>query len=375
MKSKGKLFIALFLVFALMISSVISIAEDITYEKQTYSYEYDFSENADDITGADLMEIFYYEGLAGGAGSISADSTLVVNGYSQLYVREEVCKTDFTGAYTYTFDFKSTFNPDAAIYVRGINPFTYTVANPKNNTDSQVFNYYEWDWYGENGGTAGVSSAGGSGIKIFEQSSSLGITIKTYVEDGLKIVGKTATVALPEGFKVGQMNKYTIDDDGKGIIKVYINDVIACSVEYSGEPVAYPDGNDGNCPLLYYPSAVVKDASGNEVLSVSNPRINAEYGMLAFGIRGTDRFITLDNLKLEYHEFVPVEKPTQDPNATPEVTSAPEATNAPEATKAPDATKAPEADDGNKEGGCGASAVIAHVMLVLGAAVILKKKH
>ena len=105
MKSKGKLFIALFLVFALMISSVISIAEDITYEKQTYSYEYDFSENADDITGADLMEIFYYEGLAGGEGSISADSTLVIDGYSQLYVREEVCKTDFTGAYTYTFDF------------------------------------------------------------------------------------------------------------------------------------------------------------------------------------------------------------------------------------------------------------------------------
>ena len=97
--------------------------------------------------------------------------------------------------------------------------------------------------------------------------------------------------------------------------------------------------------------------------------------MLAFGIRGTDRFIALDNLKLEYHEFIPVEKPTQDPNATPEVTGAPEATNAPEATKAPDATKAPEADDGNKEGGCGASAVIAHVMLVLGAAVILKKKH
>ena len=373
MKKKGILLLAVFFVIAMTFSTVATFAEDITYEKETYSYEYDFSENADSISGADLMEIFYYEGLAGGEGYISADSTLVVDGYSQLYVREEVAKTDFTGAYTYTFDFKSTANPDAAIFIRGINPFTYTCANPKNNTDSQVFNYYEWDWYTENGGKSGASASGGSGIKIFEQSSAIGITIKTYVEDGLKIVGKTTTLDLPEGYKAGQLNKYMIDDNGQGMIKITINEVALCTIEYSGEPVAYPDGNDGSCPQLYYPSAVVKDAAGNEILSVSNPRINAEYGMLAFGIRGTDRIVEIDNLKLEYHEFIPVTKPTQDPGTTPQT---PETTKGPDVTKVPDATAAPKVtqEAEQKSGGCGSSVVVAHVMLIVGAAVILKKR-
>ena len=67
--------------------------------------------------------------------------------------------------------------------------------------------------------------------------------------------------------------------------------------------------------------------------------------------------------------------PTPDPNATPTPTPVP--TETPKATTAPtqvplDATRVPATTNNDK--GCGSSSAVAQVMLVLGAALIIKKK-
>lgn len=368
---KVRLILLVVLACTLLLSTAAVNAQDVEYEKfGAFSYEYDFEEGADDIAGADLMEIFYWEGLAGGAGAITENGTLKINGYAQLHVMADLCKTDFVEAYTYTFDFKSTLKEDEGIFIRGIAPQSYTIANPKNGTDGQVFNYYEWDWYVENGGTNGKSSSGGSGIKIFESEDAINITIKCYVEDGLNIMGHSVALPLPEGFKVGELNQYKIEDNNMGTIVISVNGVKLCTIEYSGDPEAYPDGNNQDATTLYYPKAVVKDATGAEVLSVEKPRICAEYAMLAFGIRAPDRVIELDNLVLECYELKPVTDATEPPAATEVPPTEAPATQAPAVTEAPKATQAPE----EESGGCGSSMAIAQMMTILAVAIVLKKK-
>lgn len=62
----------------------------------------------------------------------------------------------------------------------------------------------------------------------------------------------------------------------------------------------------------------------------------------------------------------PTPAPTQVPTATPEATEVP-------ATEVP-ATDAPTEAPAKKDGGCGSSSAVAQVMLILGAALIIKKK-
>lgn len=87
------------------------------------------------------------------------------------------------------------------------------------------------------------------------------------------------------------------------------------------------------------------------------------------------------NLKLPVVRFYDVVmpgqtlEPTAEPTATPAPTEAPtevptEAPTEVPATEAPKATEAPA----EEEGGCGSSVAIAQIMLILGAAVVLKKR-
>lgn len=71
------------------------------------------------------------------------------------------------------------------------------------------------------------------------------------------------------------------------------------------------------------------------------------------------------------------EVPDPEPTQEPVTTQAPETTQAPATTTAPETTKAPEApmeNDSSEKGGCGGSAAVAQVMLILGAALIIKRK-
>lgn len=87
------------------------------------------------------------------------------------------------------------------------------------------------------------------------------------------------------------------------------------------------------------------------------------------------------NLKLPVARFYDVVmpgqtlEPTAEPTATPAPTEAPtevptEAPTEAPATEAPKATEAPA----EEEGGCGSSVAIAQIMLILGVAVVLKKR-
>lgn len=79
----------------------------------------------------------------------------------------------------------------------------------------------------------------------------------------------------------------------------------------------------------------------------------------------------------EYPDGLPSEQATP----VPEATTAPEITNAPETTESPKATTAPTSGTTGtdnapekKDKGCGSSSAIAQVMLILGAALIIKKR-
>lgn len=147
---------------------------------------------------------------------------------------------------------------------------------------------------------------------------------------------------------------------GRGAFDVYVDDELVAS---SGK------------------FAATGESSWDNYAHIENTYINFEDdGEYVIEYVLTDDLI---NLKLPvisyYDELMPgaTQAPTQEPTATPDATQAPTTaptqapTTAPTTapTKAP--TKVPAAEE---ESGCGSSAMIAQVMLVLGAAVILKKR-
>lgn len=388
---------AFLLVFALT-GNVPASAEEASGEPEKVTKTFEFHVSEDDagwkLADTDLFEMFVVDPIeaAGGQAVISDDGNGYITSFSHVYIDRDTAYDCLSEAYTFQIDFYSTTTTDTsyskgALYVRAIDPNSYTITNPMNQGTQQKFDFYEWDWYVENGGENGSSGTGGSGLKVYQTDSKICICIKTYAEDGLNVVGETAELDFPEGFKPGEMNTYKFVDDGKSKIELFINDVLLCSVEYGGEPSAYPDGDDQDSEVLYYKNAVVKDANGAEVLNVDNARLCAEYSTLAIGSRD-DIHVYFNNIILAYETDAP--KPTTPPTEKPtdEVPSAstPAGSNNASNTQAHGSTKAPAAtnsssadaeDGGVPEGlivGICAGVVVLSVAVIVITIVTKKKK-
>jgi len=358
-----KTFILIFVIVSLLalFSQTIS-AQDIQYETITKSFEISFEPGDDEIANTDIVDFFTVENFAGGTATVNNNGEGYIKGYSQIYISENVAYEYLTGEYSFQVDYVSSKTDNSAIFLRAIDPNTYTIKNPKNADIDQKFGFFEWDWYAENGGEHGTSGTGGSGIKIYETSTKICICIKTYVDDGLNICSETVEFKYPQRFKARQMNTCKFTDDGVGNIAVMINGVALCTIEYGGEAAAYPDGDDKDCPMLYYKQATVKDPDGNAVMTLDNARICAEYSGIAIGNRGTDKTIKFDNLVLTYSFNKPIATPTLRPTAIP-IDKLP--------TREP--TQAPE-NRQTEDGGCRSASGIAQIMLILGATLIIRKK-
>ena len=173
---------------------------------ETFTFETTENDSGYTLADTDLSDIFTVDAVAGGTADISDDGNAKLAMFSQVYLPMEQAYDMLQRSYTFQIDFGSTGAPESAIYLRAIDPQTYTKMNPIQSV-AQTFNFYEWDWYAETGGS-GTSETGGSGIKVYQRKNKIFVDLKLYVEDGLNIRGKAIDFDFPEGFKQDDLNTF-----------------------------------------------------------------------------------------------------------------------------------------------------------------------
>lgn len=327
-------FTLLLIAVLLLFPSAVRAAErSAEYKTKTESYTFDEDDGLN-LEDTDITEMFTATVVraAGGEAAVK-DGYVEMSQYAGLYSDIDISYDYLSGLYSFTVDYDTVGNNPAlgGIFVRMTDPSAYSVTNPMNSNVQQFFSLYEWDWYKENRGKEkGISSIGGSGIRVYKNNPAgkIGIAVKTRTEDGLFVFSQGVELPYPEGFNESGFNQFRIDDDGISCVIININDVLFATVEYGGEPGTYPDGDDGDSDLLFYKHAVIKNAAGEQLLEVDNARISARYSILGIGNRG-DHVTKIDSVKISYLTKVK-DNPTKAPaTEVPEVTDAPAATDAP----------------------------------------------
>lgn len=235
--------------------------------------------------------------------------------------------TYFDMAYTFSVDLISNAD-NTAVFVKSVEPDEYIQAeNPKNQNVMQSFNYYEWDWYRENGGTAGGSSIGGSGIYIMPSANTIKLGLKMYQEDGLGVSTKIFDLPAPEGYKRSEKCTIKIEDTITSV-SISVNGTALAVVELSEPGTEYKTDD----PIYgFYKKAIVKNAAGEELGSAENTRICSDYSQIAITTRNVA--CSIDNVFLHYEGATATEPPadaTETPATEPaKVTSTPKTTKGP----------------------------------------------
>ena len=204
---------------------------------------------------------------------------------------------DVEGSYEFAADVHMVDYGNSAIYIRGEMPGAYTPINPANSSINQVFNYYEWDWYRENGGGKyGGSSSAGSGIGIYPEENRITIRIKRHATDGLGVASASYSFPYSGKFTPNEDGwfKLRVIDDGE-TVSIYMNDALMCTIKLENPGVVYEKDGTGQ---EYYGKATLFDASGKQVLEVENTRLNSQGSQIAL----TTRFQTMEfaNLYIAY---------------------------------------------------------------------------
>lgn len=203
--------------------------------------------------------------------------------------------SDVEGSYEFSADIRMIDTGNSAVYIRGEMPGAYTPINPRNFNIEQVFNYFEWDWYAENGGrTYGRSSTAGSGIGIYPSENGVTVRIKRYAEDGLGVASAMHDFPLENGISKDEFFKLRVTDDGE-LVTVYINGEVVCTVKLESPGVEYATDGTGQ---QYYGKATMYDAKGAEVLAVENTRLNSEGSQIALTTR--DQTMEFANIYIAY---------------------------------------------------------------------------
>jgi hypothetical protein len=181
----------------------------------------------------------------------------------------------------------------ANIFVRGEAPGALQKTNPRNYDVMQVFNYFEWDWYAENGGKGG-SGVGGSGLSVSFRENGIALCVKKYASDSLTVASDTCTVPYPENVTVGEYINVKITDDAKRI-NVYANDNLIAYAELSEEKVSYEsDGTN----VDYYKNAKIYNKAGELLLETENTRLHYNGSQLAIATRNETAYV--DDLKIYF---------------------------------------------------------------------------
>ncbi|MBP3667483.1 MAG: hypothetical protein J6K29_10615 [Clostridia bacterium] len=208
---------------------------------------------------------------------------------------------DVEGSYEFSADIHMVDYGNSAVYLRGEMPGAYTPENPKNFNVKQTFNYFEWDWYAENGGrTFGGSSTAGSGIGLYPDSNAITVRIKRYAPDGLGVASASYKFPYSADFRPDESGWFKLRavDDGE-TVSIYFNDILMCSVKLENPGVVYETDGTGQ---EYYGKAILCDASGKEVLTVENTRLNSAGSQIAFTTRS--QTMEFANLYIAYKSQV-----------------------------------------------------------------------
>ncbi len=247
--------------------------------------------------------------------------------------------------------------------------------------------YYETDH------SDGGNSAGQSGVLLYFRTDALEICIKSFDTKAgdTNYIGSTYfSFPLPEGVQFNDGESYTgirVEDTGNEL-KFSVEGTLICRIALS-------DANKRGYNRLEitepcYETAVVYDADGTEVGTVTKALIQAEGATVGWATRVANMIV--DNVYLSLLSAEPATEPETVAPTTPE-TNAPtqSETNAPAADvtdgKSEDATTSDNADESVQDGsdasdpadgkGCfGAVGMGAAAMTLLAAAaVVLRKKH
>lgn len=209
----------------------------------------------------------------------AAGNYLRLKGYCDLRTWNDV-----EGAYEFSTDIHMVDYGNSAVYVRGEMPGAYAPKNKANFNVDQVFNYFEWDWYAENGGRKfGGSSTAGSGVGIYPDVNAITVRIKRYAPDGLGVASTSYKFPYSSEFKPDESGwfKLRVVDDCERMT-IYFNDILMCSVKLENPGVVYETDGTGQ---QYYGKATLCDAKGKEVLTVENTRINSSGSQIAMTTR------------------------------------------------------------------------------------------
>ena len=204
---------------------------------------------------------------------------------------------DVEGQYEFSTDLHMVDYGNSAVYIRGEMPGAYAPENPKNFNVKQVFNYFEWDWYAENGGRKyGGSSTAGSGIGLYPEANAITVRIKRFAEDGLGVASASYKFPYGDKFKPAADGwfKLRVVDDG-ATVSIYFNDVLMCQVLLENPGVIYESDGTGQ---EYYGKAILRNASGKDVLTVENTRINSAGSQIALTTR--NQTMEFANLYIAY---------------------------------------------------------------------------
>ncbi len=225
-------------------------------------------------------------------GTFMGEQIIRVTGYSDIRTWNDV-----EGPYEFSTDIRLTAYGDTAVYMRGEMPGAYTPINPCNFNINQIFNYYEVDWYTQNGGKIyGKTSTAGSGIGIYPGENDITVRIKRYAEDGLGVASASYTFPYTESFspsETGWLNLRCVDDDNK--LSIYFNDTLMCYVKFENPGVTYESDGTGQ---EYYGKVTLCDVDGTEVLVVENTRVNSQGSQIAFA--GRMQNFAIKNVHIQY---------------------------------------------------------------------------
>ena len=178
-----------------------------------------------------------------------------------------------------------------------------------------LFPNFEVDAYDGANGSMGL---GGSGMTIAIEEDGIDLRIKNYQDDGSHVSNTYYDFTGIEGYQspAENFNKITIADEGTRIV-ISINEKLLATVELSDIGTYETDTEKPPVDFVYYKTAVLKNAAGEEVVKINNARVVAEEYMSAIGVRNGK--LDIDNIVISYEEEQP------DPTEEPEETAAPTA--------------------------------------------------
>lgn len=347
----------------------------------TVDFSVNFDDEPDGATADETLlgdEFIMSTGTPSSGATVEPDenggSLLAMTGYTDIK-----SITYFDVAYTFSVDLITSATSEHGVFVKSVEPDEFILKeNPKNANTLQTFDFYEWDWYKENGGAAqATSNIGGSGIFVMLGDGIIKIGVKTYQPDGLTVATETFDLPAPEGYQIGERCTIQIKDDIT-TVSVSINGTPLAVIELS-EPGTEYEGDD---PVYgFYKTAVVKDAAGTTLGTVENTRVCSEYSLVAITTRNKE--VSIDNVALQYEEEESnaTEAPSE-PTGEADATEAPTsgsgtATPTPAKTASTAAKPSGTAGEDSSNTPIIIAAVVAAVVVIAGiiiAVVVAKKK-